>query len=102
MIDARLAVMVAGAVLAFALGVWIGLGQPGLKRRAEPRPWRSADRFRATWINRLFFRMDTRPRRFDAGRLIVPKSRSAEESGEREGEERETADVVRLRRPRGG
>ncbi len=97
MIDARLALMVAGAVLAFALGIWIGLGQPGLKRRAEPRPWHSADRFRATWINRLFFRMDTRPRRFDASRLVVPKSRSAEDS--REEEEQETPDIVRLRRP---
>ncbi len=86
--------MVAGAVLTFAIGIWIGLGRPGMKDSVQQRPWRSEDRLQATWINRVFFRMDRRPRRFDAGRLVVPKSESDKAKDEEEG----SSGVVRLRR----
>lgn len=86
--------MIAGAVLTFAIGIWIGLGRPGMRDTVQQRPWRSEDRLQATWINRVFFRMDRRPRRFDAGRLVVPKSDSEEE----EDKEGQSSGVVRLRR----
>jgi hypothetical protein len=88
-----------GAVVAFALGVWIGLGMPGVGRSARPRGWHPTDRLRATWINRAFFRMDQAPRRFDASRLIVPKSASGDSGRPPGGEAAESEEAVRLRRP---
>ncbi len=87
--------MIAGAILTFAIGIWIGLGRPGMKDSVQQRPWRSEDRLRATWINRVFFRMDRRPRRFDTGRLVVPKGKQ-DQPQEKTGEE--NSGVVRLRR----
>lgn len=90
-----LVAMIAGAVLTFALGIWIGLGRPGMKDTVQQRPWRADERLGATWINRVFFRMDRRPRRFDAGRLVVPKSGSDKAHKDKE---EESSGVVRLRR----
>lgn len=92
--------MIAGAVLTFAIGIWIGLGRPGMKDTVQQRPWRSEDRLRATWINRVFFRMDRRPRRFDTSRLVVPKSKP--DDVQKTSEEKEDSGVVRLRRRSGG
>jgi hypothetical protein len=98
--DPVLVAKIAGAVVVFALGIWIGLGMPGAKRPKHTRDWRPADRLRATWINRVFFRMDRAPRRFDADRLIVPGKRSGESrQQEPSGDAEESSDVVRLRRP---
>lgn len=98
--DPVLIAKLAGALIVFALGIWIGLGMPGVKRRSQTREWRPADRLRATWINRVFFRMDRAPRRFDADRIIIPGKvgTAGEEGQENEGSE-ESSDVVRLRRP---
>ena len=98
--DPVLIAKLAGALVVFALGIWIGLGMPGAKRPSQTnREWRPADRLRATWINRVFFRMDRAPRRFDADRIIVPgKGPTASEGGQdKDGED--SSDVVRLRRP---
>ena len=98
--DPVLVAKIAGAVVVFALGIWIGLGMPGAKRPKQTRDWHPADRLRATWINRVFFRMDRAPRRFDADRLIVPGKSSGENSQqESTGGAEESSDVVRLRRP---
>jgi len=71
--DYVLTLKLAGAAVALALGIWIGFGTPGLKRpRGQAREWRSADRLRATWINRVFFKMEGPAHRFDASRLIIP------------------------------
>jgi len=98
--DPVLIAKIAGAVVVFALGIWIGLGMPGAKRPKQTRGWHPADRLRATWINRVFFRMDRAPRRFDTDRLIVPGKSSGEnpQQGSTGGVE-ESSDVVRLRRP---
>ncbi len=87
--------MIAGAILTFAIGIWIGLGRPGMKDSVQQRPWRSEERLSATWINRVFFRMDRRPRRFDASRLVVPKGKP--DDAQKKAEE-EDPGVVRLRR----
>jgi hypothetical protein len=88
----------AGAVLVFALGIWIGLGMPGARRPKESREWRPADRLRATWINRVFFRMDRAPRRFDTDRLIVPGKRSGQDHPAESAEQpKSQPDVLRLR-----
>ncbi|MEE9132201.1 MAG: hypothetical protein V3U13_01440 [Gemmatimonadota bacterium] len=85
--DPVLIAKIIGAAVAFGLGIWIGIGTPGLKRPAQSRPWRAADRLHATWINRVFFRMERPARRLDASRLIVPKDEPEKPSGERtEGE----------------
>ena len=98
--DPILIAKIAGAVVVFALGIWIGLGMPGAKRPQRTRDWRPADRLRATWINRVFFRMDRAPRRFDADRLIVPgKGAGEDRRKESSGDAEESSDVVRLRRP---
>jgi hypothetical protein len=97
--DPVLIAKLAGAVLAFALGIWIGLGTPGMRRSSQSRPWHPSDRLRATWINRLFFRTDRPQRRFGLGRLIAPSDKSpapTDEGGEEEAED--TRGVVRLRR----
>jgi hypothetical protein len=96
--DPVLIAKLAGAVLVFVLGIWIGLGMPGARRPKESRDWRAADRLRATWINRVFFRMDRAPRRFDTNRLIVPDKNSGENGpeGQDEGVKR-PPEVVRLR-----
>lgn len=97
--DPILIAKLAGAVLAFALGIWIGLGTPGVRRSSGARPWHPSDRLRATWMNRLFFRMDRPPRRFGSGRLIAPGDKAAgsdEESGDEQAEE--ARDIVRFRR----
>lgn len=65
---------IVGAVLVFALGIWIGLGMPGLGHREERRAGRLSGRLHGTWLNRLFFGMSSPPRRFDASRLVVPKA----------------------------
>jgi hypothetical protein len=98
--DPVLIAKLAGALVVFALGIWIGLGMPGAKRPSQTREWRPADRLRATWINRVFFRMDREPRRFDADRIIVPgKSPTAADGGQENDGSEESSDVVRLRRP---
>ncbi len=86
---------IVGAVFAFGLGIWLGIGRPGWKRSSQVREWHSGDRLRATWINRMFFRMDNEPRRFEASRFVVPKG-----EGEDGGEEGDSSKrpVVRLRR----
>ena len=73
-----------GALLAFALGIWIGLGSPGLYDRNQrtgsaPRtsPW--------LWLLRG---RQTRLSRFDA--LVREEERENEESGERGPEGGET------------
>lgn len=89
-----------GAVLALAAGIWIGFGTPGLKRPTPSSSGRPIDRLNATWMNRAFFRMSARPRRFDIGRIVPPGKNGApavghdENTGDEEREER----VVRLRR----
>ncbi|UCF21177.1 MAG: hypothetical protein JSU87_07260 [Gemmatimonadota bacterium] len=98
--DPILILKIAGAVLALALGIWIGLGMPGARRTPPKREWRSTDRLKATWINRMFFRMDRPARRFDVGRLIVPgeaEGKGGPGSDEAKGEDEE---LVRLRKPR--
>lgn len=96
--DPILIAKLAGAVLVFALGIWIGLGMPGARKPKESREWRPADRLRATWINRVFFRMDHAPRRFDTDRLIIPGQRSAEDRLAGSGDKpKSQPDVVRLR-----
>lgn len=102
--DVELVLKLIGAVLTFAFGIWIGLGMPGLHRRSttQPSSWRAADRLGRTWINRLFFRMDSPPRRFDTGRLVVPKGGGSPGSDEApKNEKREGREMVRLRRPGG-
>jgi hypothetical protein len=100
MTDPILIAKIAGAILALAVGIWVGLGMPGLRQRPQSREWRSADRLRATWINRMFFRMDGPSRRFDAGRLIVPKSKAESTVKERdEGDDDPASEIVSLRRP---
>ncbi len=98
--DYVLALKLAGAAFAFALGIWIGFGAPGLRRKGgQAREWRAADRLRATWINRVFFKMERPARRFDASRLIIPDDEPEEPSengGDDEGR------VVHLRRSGGG
>lgn len=96
--DPVLIAKLVGAVLVFALGIWIGLGMPGAKRPRESRGWRPADRLRATWINRVFFRMDRAPRRFDTDRLIVPGKGSGDnhQDGQSDGAKKRP-EVVRLR-----
>ncbi|MGD2217461.1 MAG: hypothetical protein PVJ64_11920 [Gemmatimonadales bacterium] len=96
--DAVLLLKIAGAALTFALGIWIGLGMPGLKQRKRSREWQSSDRLRATWINRVFFRMEGSERRFGSG-LIKPGDKADEGgAGQREGESEDSSGVVRLRR----
>jgi hypothetical protein len=96
--DAVLLLKIAGAALTFALGIWIGLGMPGLKRSKPLREWQSSDRLRATWLNRVFFRMDRSERRFGSG-LITPGDKPGEGGeGEQDGESEEPPDIVRLRR----
>lgn len=97
--DYVLTLKLAGAAAAFALGIWIGFGAPGLKRpRGQAREWRAADRLRATWINRVFFRMERPARRFDTSRLIVPDD--GREAPSSDGSEEEDS-VIRLRRSGG-
>lgn len=93
--DFWFAAKIFGAVAVFALGLWLGFGAPGLKQARRIREWRSADRLRATWINRVFFNMGGSPRRFDTGRLVVPKEESEEATAEGEAKSKT---VVRLRR----
>lgn len=88
-----------GAAVAFAVGIWLGLGLPGLKDRDEPRRGSPSRYLHGTWLNRLFFGMPRPPRRFDGGRLVVPKKRGAVsgEEGEAEGDGDDRPPVVRLR-----
>ncbi len=96
--DAVLVLKIGGAALTFALGIWIGLGMPGLKRSKRSREWQSSDRLRATWINRLFFRMEHSERRFGSG-LITPGDKPGEAGEERgEADSEDSSGVVRLRR----
>jgi hypothetical protein len=55
-----------------ALGLWIGLGLPGLKVEDAPRRGAPRRYLHGTWLNRLFFGMPTPPRRFDVRRLVMP------------------------------
>lgn len=89
-----------GAVLAFAVGIWIGLGTPGLKRPTPSSSGRPIDRLNATWMNRVFFSMSARPRRFDAGRIVPPGKNGPHGAGPDEDSESEGREerVVRLRR----
>jgi len=96
--DPVLIAKLVGAVVVFALGIWIGLGMPGAKRPRPSQGWHPADRLRATWINRVFFRMDRVPRRFDTDRLIVPGRGSGDRrhDGQSDGAKKRP-EVVRLR-----
>jgi len=98
--DVTLILKLAGALLALIAGIWIGLGMPGL-RSAPPPPSRGRpiERLNATWMNRVFFKMSARPRRFDAGRLTAPpgkgqKGADAEDEAADKPEDR----IVRLPR----
>lgn len=93
--DAVLLLKIVGAAVTFALGIWVGLGTPGLKRSKPSRDWQSSDRLRATWINRVFFRMDREDRSFGSG-LISPGQEPDEEQQEADSED--SSSVVRLRR----
>ncbi len=96
--DTVLLLKIAGAALTFAMGIWIGLGTPGLNRSKRPREWQSSDRLRATWINRVFFRMEPSERRFGSG-LITPGDKPGEAGEEqREADPEDSSAVVRLRR----
>lgn len=79
-----LAVWIVGGLLALAVGIWAGLGYPGLYDRYDPGPSRR-DRM-GTWMNRWIYG-GPRPRRFSTRHLIVPKprddARGADESFER-------------------
>ena len=93
---------IAGAVLALAAGVWIGLGMPGLKDEPRPSHGRPINRLNATWMNRMFFKMSARTRRLDAGRLVAPGRdgrKSAQEEEADEDADRPEERIVRL--PRG-
>lgn len=99
--DVILVLKLAGAVLALAAGIWIGLGMPGHKSDPPPSRGRPIDRLNATWMNRMFFKMSARPRRFDVGRLAAPpgagqkkNADAAEDEAADEPEDR----IVRLRR----
>lgn len=59
-----------GGVLAFAFGIWAGLGYPGWYKREEPGGPSRQDRM-GTWMNRWIFG-GPRPRRFSTKHLIVP------------------------------
>lgn len=87
-----------GAVLALAAGIWVGLGTPGLKRPTPSSSGRPIDRLNATWMNRAFFRMSARPRRFDIGRIVPPGKNGSHTAGhdERSEEEQSEERVVRL------
>jgi hypothetical protein len=98
--DLMLIAKIAGALLAFALGIWIGIGMPGARRAREARDWRSSDRLRATWLNRVFFTMDRPSHRFGTG-LIVPKSGSSK-SGDSAPEEGPTGPEEAVQGPRRG
>ena len=80
---------IAGAVLVFALGIWIGLGMRGARSPKRSKEWHADDRLRATWINRTFFRAGPPSRGWDTDRLVVPKE---------EGEQKEKRPIVRLGR----
>lgn len=96
--DAFLLLKIAGAALTFVLGIWIGLGTPGLKRSKRRREWESSDRLQATWINRVFFRMERSERRFGSG-LITPGDKPGEAGdGQGEADSEDSSGVVRLRR----
>jgi hypothetical protein len=91
---------IVGAVLAFAAGIWIGLGTPGLDRPTPSGSGRPIDRLNATWINRAFFKMAARPRRFDIGRIVPPGQKPSSATGRDEslaGDKHEER-VVRLRK----
>lgn len=97
--DPILIAKIIGAVLTFALGIWIGLGTPGLGKPKSSRGARPRDRLNATWMNRVFFKVSDRPRRFDVGRLIDPeKEAAARQKGDEAKEEDREQPVVRLRR----
>lgn len=75
---------IVGAVLAFALGLWAGLGYPGwYDRRDHTGPPREARR--STWLNRWIFG-GPRPRRFSTKHLIVPRSAGRSPDGRGSGE----------------
>lgn len=81
---------IVGALLAFAFGLWAGLGYPGWYDRRDPGgPPRQARM--NTWLNRWIFG-GPRPRRFSTKHLIVPRdagrSRDERSSAESELEER--------------
>jgi hypothetical protein len=98
MMDAVLLLKIAGAAVTFAFGIWIGLGMPGLKRSKPSREWQSSDRLRATWINRVFFRMERSERPFGSG-LITPGDKPGETGeGQQEADSEDSSGVVRLRR----
>lgn len=90
--DTILGLKIIGAILVFALGIWIGIGTPGARRPARRKEWDAVDRLRATWINRVFFRGADTSRGWDTGRFLAPK-----DEGEPKDEER-SAPEVRLRR----
>ncbi|UCC84528.1 MAG: hypothetical protein JSW46_06270 [Gemmatimonadota bacterium] len=96
--DAVLLLKIAGAAVTFALGVWIGLGMPGLKRSKPSREWQSSDRLRATWINRVFFRSERSERRFGSGLITPGEKEDGGGGGQPDGDSEEPSDVVRLRR----
>jgi hypothetical protein len=82
---------IVGALLAFAFGLWAGLGYPGwYDRRDTGGPTREARM--DTWLNRWIFG-GPRPRRFSTKHLIVPRGtgRARNEHGSEESEPEERA-----------
>lgn len=62
---------IVGGLLAFAFGIWAGLGYPGRYNRADPGGPSRGDRM-GTWMNRWIFG-GPRARRFSTKHLIVPR-----------------------------
>ncbi len=78
---------VVGAVLAFAAGIWIGLGMPGWRKDDEARRRSTSDRLNATWMNRMFFKLPERPRRFGEGGFTTPPEGDARDGFGDEGDD---------------
>jgi hypothetical protein len=65
-------VWIVGGAVAFAFGIWAGLGYPGWYDKYDPGPPRA--RRMNTWLNRWFLG-GPRPRRFTTAHLVRPPSR---------------------------
>ena len=80
-----------GGILAFAFGIWAGLGYPGWYKREDPGGPSRETRM-GTWMNRWIYG-GPRPRRFSTKHLIAPggkkKRRETSEAGESTASDRE-------------
>jgi hypothetical protein len=61
---------IVGGLLAFAFGIWAGLGYPGRYKREDPGGPSREGRM-GTWMNKWIFG-GPRPRRFSTKHLIIP------------------------------